>query len=70
MTRQQIEAQIALIQEMLAAPKRVQTDSGTVEQQDFDPVKLLKQLNALQAQLDAMDSPSGRVVVQIGRHVD
>ena len=70
MTRQEIEAQIALLKEIVSNPKRVQTDSGTVEQHDIDPVKALKQLQALQAQLDAIDSPTGRVRVQIGMHND
>ena len=70
MTREQIQEQINLLKELIANPKRVQTDSGSVEQQDVDPLKALAKIQALQSQLDALDSPTGRLEVRIARHKD
>lgn len=70
MTREQIQEQINLLKELIANPKRVQTDSGSVEQQDVDPLKALAKIQALQSQLDALDSPTGRLEVRIARHND
>lgn len=70
MTREQIQEQINLLKELIANPKRVQTDSGSVEQQDVDPLKALAKIQALQQQLDALDSPTGRLEVRIARHND
>lgn len=70
MTREQIQEQINLLKELIANPKRVQTDSGSVEQQEVDPLKALAKIQALQSQLDALDSPTGRLEVRIARHND
>lgn len=70
MTREQIQEQINLLKELIANPKRVQTDSGSVEQQDVDPLKALAKIQTLQSQLDALDSPTGRLEVRIARHND
>lgn len=70
MTREQIQEQINLLKELIANPKRVQTDSGSVEQQDVDPLKALAKIQALQSQLDALDSPTGRLEVRIARRND
>lgn len=56
-----------LLREILANPKRVQTDSGSVEQHDLDQV--VKAIEA-ERKLQAEESGSKKIKVQVARHID